>query len=121
MASSMAAVGVLRLPTSSSSSSSSSNGGSNRARRTSLRRLSFGASQISGDKIDFRGFGLGSRRVSGGRVAPSIVSPKAVSDSKNSQTCLDPDASRVGILVSLLYYLNAFNFLELCSFVVYCS
>ncbi|KAA0059267.1 glucose-1-phosphate adenylyltransferase small subunit 2 [Cucumis melo var. makuwa] len=101
MASSMAAVGVLRLPTSSSSSSSSSNGGSNRARRTSLRSLSFGASQISGDKIDFRGFGLGSRRVSGGRVAPSIVSPKAVSDSKNSQTCLDPDASRsvLGIIL----------------------
>lgn len=109
MASSMAAVGVLRLPTTSASSSSSSNGGSNRARRHSLRSLSFGASHISGDKIDFRASALGSRRVSGGRAVPSIVSPKAVSDSKNSQTCLDPDASRVGILVSLCHYLNAFN------------
>lgn len=26
---------------------------------------------------------------------PLVVSPKAVSDSQNSQTCLDPDASRV--------------------------
>ncbi|KAM5576207.1 hypothetical protein ABKV19_007200 [Rosa sericea] len=33
--------------------------------------------------------------------APLVVSPKAVSDSKNSQTCLDPDASRsvLGIIL----------------------
>lgn len=105
MASSMAAVGVLRLPTTASASSSSS-GGSNRARRSNLRSLSFAASHLSGDKIDFGASGLGSRRVSGGRAAPLIVFPKAVSDSKNSQTCLDPDASRVGILVSLWYSMN---------------
>lgn len=105
MASSMAAVGALRLPA--SSSSSSANGGSNRGRRSGLRSLSFAASHLSGDKIEFRATGLGSRRVSGGGAAPLIVSPKAVSDSKNSQTCLDPDASRVGFLISLCSSMNA--------------
>lgn len=33
----------------------------------------------------------------GERRFPLIVSPKAVSDSQNSQTCLDPDASSVSI------------------------
>lgn len=29
--------------------------------------------------------------------SPIVVSPKAVSDSRSSQTCLDPDASRVSV------------------------
>lgn len=94
----MAAAGVLRLPMTASSASS---GSSNRTRRSNLGSLSFSESLVSGDKIDFRASGLGSRRGSGGRGPSLIVSPKAVSDSKNSQTCLDPDASRVRILVSL--------------------
>ncbi|ESQ37042.1 hypothetical protein EUTSA_v10002570mg [Eutrema salsugineum] len=62
----MAAIGSLKVPSSSSSSSSYSSNVNRRASRT-----------------------------------PSIVSPKAVSDSQNSQTCLDPDASRsvLGIIL----------------------
>ncbi|RVW46195.1 Glucose-1-phosphate adenylyltransferase small subunit, chloroplastic [Vitis vinifera] len=55
---------------------------------SSHRTLSF-SSRISGNKITWKA-SLGSHR-----RAPVIVSPKAVSDSRNSQTCLDPDASRV--------------------------
>lgn len=110
MASSMAAVGVLRVPT--TTASASGNGGSNRARRTNVRGLSFGASHISGEKIDFRASGLGSQRV--GRAVPLIVSPKAVSDSKNSQTCLDPDASRVGIVYFSLIVLELYSFFVCC-------
>jgi len=119
MASSIAAGGVLRVST--TSGSSSSNGGSNRVRGSSVRSLSFGASLISGDKIDFRGSALGSRRVSGGRAAPLIVSPKAVSDSKNSQTCLDPDASRVGILGFFVLFSECVNRLESNRFIACCT
>lgn len=68
--------------------------------KASFRRLSFASSHLSGDKL----MPLPPRRLrSGGkssevRTAPFIVSPKAVSDSQNSQTCLDPDASRVSTL-----------------------
>ncbi|CAM8946456.1 unnamed protein product [Rhodiola kirilowii] len=63
--------------------------------------LSFSSSALAGEKIrskavesDLR-FGERSARV------PRLVSPKAVSDSSNSQTCLDPDASRsvLGIIL----------------------
>ncbi|KAL5076148.1 hypothetical protein RYX36_015132 [Vicia faba] len=88
---SMAAIGVLKVPPSSSSSSSSSSS------KAIARNLSFTSSHLSGDKI----FTLSGRtRRTSGRN-PFIVSPKAVSDSKNSQTCLDPDASRsvLGIIL----------------------
>ncbi|XP_045827797.1 glucose-1-phosphate adenylyltransferase small subunit 1, chloroplastic-like [Trifolium pratense] len=90
---SMATTGVVKVPRSSSSSSSSTNV----RNKTIQQSLSFSSSQFSGNKIV---------TVSGGaRVRCTrkhvIVTPKAVSDSQNSQTCLDPDASRsvLGIIL----------------------
>ncbi|KAJ7964646.1 Glucose-1-phosphate adenylyltransferase [Quillaja saponaria] len=92
---SMAAIGVLKVPSSSSSSSMSN--ASNSSKKVSSRSLSFSASKLSGDKIANFSGGRGESC----RRNPVIVSPKAVSDSKNSQTCLDPDASRsvLGIIL----------------------
>ncbi|NP_001352225.1 ADP-glucose pyrophosphorylase small subunit CagpS2 [Cicer arietinum] len=94
MASSMAAIGVVKVPHSSSSSSSSSNV-ANKAIQQS--NLSFSSSHLSGDKIVTLS-GAGRGRCTRKHV---IVTPKAVSDSQNSQTCLDPDASRsvLGIIL----------------------
>jgi len=96
---SMAAIGVMRPPSSSSLSSSSS---SNLSRRTAFRSLSFSSSSnLSGGKVCSTAFSV--RRDTGrNERTPMIVSPKAVSDSRNSQTCLDPDASRVSFLLHLL-------------------
>ncbi|KAF9669670.1 hypothetical protein SADUNF_Sadunf14G0131500 [Salix dunnii] len=95
---SMAAIGVMRPPSSSSLSSSSS---SNLSRKTAFRSLSFGSSSnLTGDKVCLTAFSV--RRETGrNERTPMIVSPKAVSDSRNSQTCLDPDASRsvLGIIL----------------------
>lgn len=102
---SMAAVGALRLPSSSSIPSSSfSHSSSSRGPRTATRSLSFANSSLSGDKIsslDISGRRAASAAPSSTDRTPRIVSPKAVSDSKNSQTCLDPDASRsvLGIIL----------------------
>ncbi|XWS36662.1 hypothetical protein CRYUN_Cryun20dG0104500 [Craigia yunnanensis] len=99
---SMAAIGALRLP-----STSSSNVSSTSSSRKSLapRSLSFLASALSGDKVVSKTV-IGSRQM---QRTPLIVSPKAVSDSKNSETCLDPDASQ-----SFLYFFDEnfgkFNF-----------
>ncbi|KAL1192018.1 Glucose-1-phosphate adenylyltransferase small subunit [Cardamine amara subsp. amara] len=94
----MASIGSLKIPSSPSSSS-------NLTRRSSLRKtLSFSSSSFTGEKISTQ------ETISNGRCnidsstskrTPSIVSPKAVSDSQNSQTCLDPDASRsvLGIIL----------------------
>ncbi|RXH90177.1 hypothetical protein DVH24_032534 [Malus domestica] len=64
-----------------------------------ISRLSFSGSHLSGTKISAPSTCL--RRSPTNRVPPLVVSPKAVSDSKNSQTCLDPDASRsvLGIIL----------------------
>jgi len=99
---SMAAIGVKRPPSSSSLSSSSS---SNLSRRTAFRSLSFSSSSnLSGGKVCSTAFSV--RRDTGrNERTPMIVSPKAVSDSRNSQTCLDPDASRVSFLLHLLVLL----------------
>ncbi|XP_028778445.1 glucose-1-phosphate adenylyltransferase small subunit 2, chloroplastic [Neltuma alba] len=93
---STAAIGVLKAPSSSVSSSSSSLS-SGSGKKAISRSLCFSASQLCGDKIaavSVGGGGSGCRK-------PVIVSPRAVSDSKNSQTCLDPDASRsvLGIIL----------------------
>lgn len=88
---SMAAIGALRLPSSSSSSSSSS---SNMSRKVPATSMSFLASTFTGEKISSKAFSVNRRST---ERTPLIVCPKAVSDSKNSQTCLDPDASRVSI------------------------
>ncbi|KAK2986410.1 hypothetical protein RJ640_011848 [Escallonia rubra] len=94
----MAAIGVLKPPHTSSVIAD----GSRDFRGTApFRSLSFASSNLSGDKIS----ASSPRRrrsspESGGR-SPVVVSPKAVSDSRNSQTCLDPDASRsvLGIIL----------------------
>ncbi|KAG6407135.1 hypothetical protein SASPL_130119 [Salvia splendens] len=66
---------------------------------TSFKRLSFAASNVAGEKITSQL--RVRRRGEMERRRPVIVSPKAVSDSQNSQTCLDPDASRsvLGIIL----------------------
>lgn len=83
----MAAIGTLKPPQSSAAGTCTSPVRDFR-RTTSLRKLSF-SSQVSGAKISHS---VQRRRSRGAAV---VVSPKAVSDSQNSQTCLDPDASRV--------------------------
>ncbi|KAM7265468.1 hypothetical protein ACFE04_003151 [Oxalis oulophora] len=62
------------------------------------RNLSFTSSTLYGDNIVLSKDSC--RRQNGSRT-PLIVAPIAVSDSKNSQTCLDPDASRsvLGIIL----------------------
>ncbi|KAB2610753.1 glucose-1-phosphate adenylyltransferase small subunit [Pyrus ussuriensis x Pyrus communis] len=64
-----------------------------------ISRLSFSGSHLSGTKIPAPSTCM--RKCPAHRVPPLVVSPKAVSDSKNSQTCLDPDASRsvLGIIL----------------------
>lgn len=65
---------------------------------TPFKRLSFAASNVTGERITSPQHLRLRRSRTGGemeRRSPVIVSPKAVSDSQNSQTCLDPDASRV--------------------------
>nr|AAS00541.1 ADP-glucose pyrophosphorylase small subunit [Fragaria x ananassa] len=93
--SSMAANGVptLRLST--------SNIATNQTQKTN-RGLSFSGSHLSGTKIPTPATCLRTCSPSPStRRAPLVVSPKAVSDSKNSETCLDPDASRsvLGIIL----------------------
>ncbi|XP_055802577.1 glucose-1-phosphate adenylyltransferase small subunit, chloroplastic/amyloplastic-like [Solanum dulcamara] len=64
------------------------------------RSLSFALSDFSGDKL-ISPASLRSGRCISHSGAAIIVSPKAVSDFNNSQTCLDPDASRsvLGIIL----------------------
>ncbi|WMV60364.1 hypothetical protein MTR67_053749 [Solanum verrucosum] len=71
----------------------------------SFQSLSFASSHLSGDKL-ISSKSLRSRRFISSKKAyhsraAIIVSPKAVSDSSNSQTCLDPEASRsvLGIIL----------------------
>ncbi|XP_004252096.1 glucose-1-phosphate adenylyltransferase small subunit, chloroplastic/amyloplastic-like [Solanum lycopersicum] len=71
----------------------------------SFQSLSFASSQLSGDKL-MSPLSFCSRRFSSNKKAyhkraAIMVSPKAVSDSSNSQTCLDPDASQsvLGIIL----------------------
>ncbi|KAL0889888.1 hypothetical protein Bca101_013871 [Brassica carinata] len=90
---SMAATGVLKVPRSASSSHS---GGIVTTEAVPTRTLSF-SSSVSSSHVNVSLRSTVSRRVRN----PMIVSPKAVSDSQNSQTCLDPDASRsvLGIIL----------------------
>ncbi|KAJ8629649.1 hypothetical protein MRB53_022972 [Persea americana] len=96
-----AAIGVSSYPC--SKTLTASNPKSNQSRRittpflrSSNGRLSSSSSSILyGDKLHMRAvFGKRKQTAFGSRT-PVSVSPKAVSDSRNSQTCLDPDASRV--------------------------
>ncbi|XP_045818551.1 glucose-1-phosphate adenylyltransferase small subunit 2, chloroplastic [Trifolium pratense] len=94
---SMASIGVLKVPSSSSSPSPSPSPSSSSSSKAIARNLSFTSSQLCGDKINT----ISARQRRSYGCSPFIVSPKAVSDSKNSQTCLDPDASRsvLGIIL----------------------
>ncbi|CAL5408503.1 unnamed protein product [Camellia sinensis] len=57
------------------------------------------SSHLSGDKISPKSASPQRRsEASSGNRTPFIVSPKVVYDSQNSQTCLDPDASRVKLI-----------------------
>lgn len=99
---SMASIGVVQVPRSSS----------NVGKKAIQRNLSFSASQLSGDKVSTATVsGAGNGRCTRKHL---IVTPKAVSDSQNSQTCLDPDASRVSTLTPFLCFLN-FLFTFYCS------
>ncbi|KAL6536011.1 Glucose-1-phosphate adenylyltransferase small subunit, chloroplastic/amyloplastic [Orobanche hederae] len=87
----MAATTVLKLAPNATAVANWRNGNS-----TSSRRLSFASSNVAGESItSLRKLRLKRRRYGANlkRRSPFIVSPKAVSDSQNSQTCLDPDAS----------------------------
>ncbi|KAF6141357.1 hypothetical protein GIB67_008534 [Kingdonia uniflora] len=66
------------------------------SKSSSKKKLSSSSSQFSGEKLQFKAV-----RKTSVSTTPILVSPKAVSDSKNSQTCLDPDASRsvLGIIL----------------------
>ena len=75
-------IGAIKLPISSQTPSKPNNA------------LAFTSSALSGDKFDTRIM----RSSNTSRRTSVVVSPKAVSDSKNSQTCLDPDASTVSTL-----------------------
>ncbi|CAN1781436.1 Glucose-1-phosphate adenylyltransferase small subunit, chloroplastic [Linum perenne] len=92
----MAGIGTLKVPSSSNSSVSSSNVGRKSA---TYRSLGFWWSKFAGENVYSKP--LFARRNVRYRRSPSILSPMAVSDSKNSQTCLDPDASRsvLGIIL----------------------
>lgn len=79
---------------------------------TPFARLSFAASDVAGESITSSAQLRSRRRRPGAeleRRSPAIVSPKAVSDSQNSQTCLDPDASRVLNSSSSSYYFCDIN------------
>nr|GEY50994.1 glucose-1-phosphate adenylyltransferase small subunit, chloroplastic/amyloplastic [Tanacetum cinerariifolium] len=74
--------GALKPPHFITSSSSSD-------KKSNLRSSSLSFSSSLCENISVQ------RRRIGGSRAPLVVCPKSVSDSKNSQTCLDPDASQV--------------------------
>ncbi|XP_023929758.2 glucose-1-phosphate adenylyltransferase small subunit 1, chloroplastic [Quercus suber] len=107
---SIASIGAVKLPSSSSSNGSNSSK-DNREWKSghtdSPRNLSFSASNLWNGDSNLAAFGIHNRRSSISKTSTNyrrcsrIVSPKAVSDSKNSQTCLDPDASRsvLGIIL----------------------
>ncbi|KAF3590956.1 hypothetical protein DY000_02022387 [Brassica cretica] len=94
----MAAIGSSKFPSSSSTSSSNH---SRRASSSLRKTLSFSSSSLTGEKLNPTQEIISSLPRSNERRTPSIISPKAVSDSQNSQTCLDPDASRsvLGIIL----------------------
>lgn len=74
----------------------------------SFQSLSFASSQLSGDKL-MSPLSFCSRRFSSNKKAyhkraAIMVSPKAVSDSSNSQTCLDPDASQVSAKLNTFFF-----------------
>uniref|UniRef100_A0A2N9GLE2 glucose-1-phosphate adenylyltransferase n=1 Tax=Fagus sylvatica TaxID=28930 RepID=A0A2N9GLE2_FAGSY len=102
---SMAAIGVVRVPSSSTGSNASREKQNWKGGRSSECRRSLSFSASNNNNINIASFGIGRSRRSSSETEnkrkPRIVSPKAVSDSRNSQTCLEPDASRsvLGIIL----------------------
>ncbi|XXG72396.1 hypothetical protein AAC387_Pa07g1503 [Persea americana] len=96
-----AAIGVSSYPC--SKTLTASNPKSNQSRRiatpflrSSNGRLSSSSSSILyGDKLHTRAVFRKQTQTAFGSRTPVTVSPKAVSDSQNSQTCPDPDASKL--------------------------
>ncbi|KAE8660422.1 Glucose-1-phosphate adenylyltransferase small subunit [Hibiscus syriacus] len=64
---------------------------------TAPNNLSFSTSALFGDKFDFRNVTASYQT----KRTPFTISPKAVSDSRNSHACLEPDTSRsvLGIIL----------------------
>ncbi|KAJ8620259.1 hypothetical protein MRB53_028788 [Persea americana] len=104
----MAAIGISTFPPSKTLTvSNQSNNNSRRISkhffRSSKRRSlsSSSSSHVYGEKLSMRAdFSCRTKTAHASRM-PVLVSPKAVSDSHNSLTCLDPDASRsvLGIIL----------------------
>lgn len=89
----MATMGISQVPSSKALISSNR---SKKVLRSANASLASSSSQLSGEKLISRAVFRRSNCGSSGR-RPIVVSPKAVSDSRNSQTCLDPDASVVSL------------------------
>lgn len=84
---------------------------------TPLKRLSFAASNVAGERIASSPELQVRRSRTGGeleRRSPVIVSPKAVSDSQNSQTCLNPDASSVINFICFKLFFLSVDFTSKC-------
>ncbi|XP_010252966.1 PREDICTED: glucose-1-phosphate adenylyltransferase small subunit, chloroplastic/amyloplastic [Nelumbo nucifera] len=97
----MAAVGgVTRIPSSNLITQKTSTRPTSPFLKPINQSLSSSSSDLSGDKIPLKSV-LRSLKASFNARIPILVSPKAVSDSQGSQTCLDPDASRsvLGIIL----------------------
>ncbi|KAK6157104.1 hypothetical protein DH2020_011352 [Rehmannia glutinosa] len=75
----------------------------------SSRRLSFAASNVAGETITSSPQLRRRYEANLESRSPVIVSPKAVSDSQNSQTCLDPDASRYVLVFLSIDVFNLFS------------
>ncbi|GMJ00609.1 ADP-GLUCOSE PYROPHOSPHORYLASE SMALL SUBUNIT 1, ADP glucose pyrophosphorylase 1 [Hibiscus trionum] len=93
----MATMAALRFSASAMTSINASSVPWSHRTPTAPPNLSFSASALSGDKLVFRTLTASYQT----QRTPSIISPKAVSDSRNSQTCLEPDTSRsvLGIIL----------------------
>ncbi|KAH9603913.1 hypothetical protein KSS87_017997 [Heliosperma pusillum] len=96
-------IGAMRTPSCSSSMSTLPkpnvvvNGNGN----VNVNGFAFASSSLSGDKVVDKTTSFLRTSTSQVRRTPIVVSPKAVSDSQNSQTCLDPEASKsvLGIIL----------------------
>lgn len=108
----MAAIGISTFPPSKTLTvSNQSNDYSRRISKHFFRTSkwsslssSSSSSHVYGDKLSMRaGFWCRTKTAHASRM-PVLVSPKAVSDSHNSLTCLDPDASRVSTLIQRVWF-----------------
>ncbi|RZR96882.1 hypothetical protein BHM03_00025955 [Ensete ventricosum] len=118
----MAAMGISRIPPFHNLPLVPPNGSDRRPPKPFLPSSSISLSSshhVSGEhgKLLLRKAAIApTRRTALGGRTPVVVSPRAVSDSRSSQTCLDPDASRVSLAlrgccdswISRVFFLNCF-------------